>query len=58
MREANLTPSTEYTATITTGAKDLAGNALAANKVWTFTTGATQDTIAPTVKVQRVKFRR
>jgi len=28
----------EYTATITTGAKDLAGNALAANKVWTFRT--------------------
>ena len=25
-----------YTATITTGAKDLAGNALARNKVWSF----------------------
>jgi len=30
-----------YTATITTGAKDLAGNALAGNFVWTFTTGFT-----------------
>ncbi len=39
--DANLTASTEYTATITTGVKDLAGNALAADKVWTFTTGAT-----------------
>jgi len=27
-----------YTATVTTGAKDLAGNAIAANKVWSFTT--------------------
>jgi len=41
--------STVYTATITTGAKDLADNALAANKVWTFTTGAAPDTTAPTV---------
>ena len=29
-----------YTATITTGAKDPSGSALAANYVWTFTTGA------------------
>jgi hypothetical protein len=36
---ANLTANTQYTATITTAAKDLAGNALAANKVWSFTTG-------------------
>jgi hypothetical protein len=35
-----LAASTTYTATITTGAKDLAGNALAANIVWTFTTAA------------------
>jgi len=33
------TSSTVYTATITTGAKDVAGNALAANLVWSFTTG-------------------
>jgi len=32
--------STAYTATITTGAKDMFGNALASNFVWTFTTGA------------------
>jgi hypothetical protein len=37
---ADLAGSTTYTATITTGAKDLAGNALATNKVWTFTTVA------------------
>jgi hypothetical protein len=33
--------STTYTATITTGANDLAGNALANDYVWTFSTGAT-----------------
>jgi len=36
---ANLAPSTLYTATITTGATNLAGTPLAANYVWTFTTG-------------------
>ena len=46
---SSLAASTEYTATITTGAKDLAGNALAVNKVWSFTTGAAPDTTAPTV---------
>jgi len=35
----DLLPSTLYTATITTAARDLAGNTLLANKVWTFTTG-------------------
>ena len=44
-----LTANTAYTATITTGAKDLAGNALAANYVWSFTTSAGPDTTAPTV---------
>src|SRR5439155_166664 len=43
-----LAPNTTYTATMTTGARDLAGNALAANFVWSFTTGATPDTTAPT----------
>jgi len=46
---AALAANTEYTATITTGATDLAGNALAANRVWTFTTGAAPDTGAPTI---------
>jgi hypothetical protein len=35
---ANLLVGTTYTATVTNGVKDLAGNALGANKVWTFTT--------------------
>jgi len=43
--EANL----EYTATITTGVKDLAGNSLAANVVWSFTAAPNPDTQAPTV---------
>ena len=49
---ANLTASTVYTATITTGAQDLAGNALAAGAVpnpWTFTTGTGTSTTAPTI---------
>jgi len=37
--DVNLLPLTEYTATITTGAQDLAANNLATNKVWNFTTG-------------------
>ncbi|MFZ3136331.1 MAG: Ig-like domain-containing protein [Thermodesulfovibrionales bacterium] len=47
--DANLTASITYTATITTGATDEAGNALAANYTWTFTTGTTVDTTAPTI---------
>jgi hypothetical protein len=46
---ANLLPSTVYTATITTGATDLAGTALAQNYVWTFTTGAVPVVVPPTV---------
>jgi hypothetical protein len=38
-----------YTATITAGVKDLAGNALAAPYVWSFLTSALLDIIAPTV---------
>jgi len=37
---SNLSFGTVYTATVTTGVEDLAGNALATNKVWTFTTEA------------------
>ena len=46
---ANLAPSTLYTATITTGAEDLADVGLAANYVWTFTTAATVVAVPPTV---------
>jgi hypothetical protein len=38
---AALAASTTYTATITTNVTDVAGNKLAANKVWSFTTTAT-----------------
>lgn len=34
-----LKPSTKYTATITKEAKDIAGNSLATDKTWSFTTG-------------------
>lgn len=53
-----LAPDTTYTATITTAATDLAGNALAGNQaplpaasdyVWTFRTGITPDTTRPRV---------
>jgi hypothetical protein len=37
---ASLTNSTTYTATLTTGIKDLNGNTLASNYVWSFTTVA------------------
>jgi methionine-rich copper-binding protein CopC len=46
---APLAADTLYSATISTGAKDLAGNALANNVVWSFTTGEAPDTKAPTV---------
>ena len=46
---SNLAPSTVYVATVTTGATDLAGNALVCNAVWTFTTGTATDTTPPTV---------
>jgi len=46
---SNLPGSTLFTATITTGAQDLAGNALASNHVWTFTSAAAPDTTAPTI---------
>jgi hypothetical protein len=46
---APLAYSTTYTASISTGATDLAGNALAAAHGWTFTTGLAPDTTPPTV---------
>ncbi len=46
---SNLAANTVYTVTITTGAKDVRGNALASNFVWSWTTGAAPDTTAPTV---------
>lgn len=46
---SNLAGTTVYTATITTGAEDVAGNAIAAQYQWTFTTGAGSDVTAPTV---------
>lgn len=46
---SNLSPGVMYTATITTGAKDLSGNPIAANYVWNFSTGTTLDITPPTV---------
>lgn len=51
---ANLKVNTNYTATIkggTNGVKDLAGNPMANDFVFTFTTGLTADITAPTVSV-------
>ena len=45
----NLAASTVYTATVSTGVEDMANNAMASNKVWSFTTGAAVDTSAPAV---------
>ncbi len=53
--KATFTPSVElsaetvYTATITTEAESMTGNALAENRVWTFTSGMAVDTELPTV---------
>ncbi len=46
---SDLAGNTLYTATLTTRARDLAGNQMAANHTWTFTTGAAPDTTPPTV---------
>jgi len=46
---ATLAFDTEYTATITTGATDAAGLAMLAAHVWTFTTGQSEDHVAPRV---------
>jgi hypothetical protein len=44
---STLAPNAVYTATVSTGVRDLAGNALAANSVWSFTTAATLGGQAP-----------
>ena len=47
-------PSTSYTVTITTGVKDLAGNAMTSIKTWSFTTAPTTsgaDTTPPSVSI-------
>ena len=46
---AALATSTQYTATVTTGVRDVAGNALAANASWSFTTAAPADVTPPTI---------
>jgi hypothetical protein len=45
----SLAAGTTYTATMTTGAKSIAGNSLASNSVWSFTTGGTVSGISPVV---------
>ncbi len=50
--QTNLLPNTAYTATIkggATGIKDLAGNTMAADYSWSWTTAAAADTTAPRV---------
>ena len=46
---SSLALSSPFTATVTTGAKSVAGAALATNRTWSFTTGTESDTSAPTV---------
>src|SRR5690606_16380409 len=43
--------NTQYTATISSDAKDLAANALASSYVWAFTTAALADTTRPSVSL-------
>jgi hypothetical protein len=46
---ADLAAGNQYTATITTGAKDAAGNALRSNFIWNFTAASSPDITPPTV---------
>ena len=46
---SNLAYGTTYTATITTGVKDFAGNSMNSNYSWTFTTSTAPDNTPPTV---------
>jgi len=45
----NLEPSTTYTATIMNRVRDLAGNSMAKDYVWSWTTGSESDTTIPAV---------
>ena len=49
LTHGELTANTVYTATIATGIKDLAGNAVAVAYTWSFTTGVMRDDTPPTV---------
>jgi hypothetical protein len=44
-----LAGNTVYSATVTTGAKDVSGNQLAANYTWSFTTAIPSDVTAPSI---------
>src|SRR5437762_2067925 len=46
---ANLVPLTTLLRSISSGAKDLAGNALSSDMTWSFTTGVAPDITAPIV---------
>lgn len=46
---SNFSANTVYTATVTTGVKDLLGNAFAGNYTWRFTTGTAPDLVPPDV---------
>lgn len=48
---ADLTASTEYTATITTAAEDLTGVAMASDSAWSFTSGLTANSTAPVITI-------
>lgn len=49
--DADLELNTQYTSTVTIGALDLANNALLDPYIWSWTTGAAADLVAPTVTV-------
>jgi len=52
--DADLTDDTIYTATLSTAVTDVAGNAIAAEYYWNFTTGVVPDTIPPSVTVSDI----
>lgn len=47
--DVELAPNTDYVATVTTGAEDLAGNGMVQNYTWTFKTGSMRDVERPRV---------